>query len=58
MMRVGRIELPSLAWEASILPLNHTRFYLWTWGESDPRLVHAMDACYHYTTGPSFNFIV
>ena len=24
-MRVGRIELPSYAWEAHVLPLNHTR---------------------------------
>ena len=24
----------------------------WTWGESDPRLIHAMDPYYHYTTGP------
>ena len=24
-VRVGRIELPSVAWEATILPLNHTR---------------------------------
>ncbi len=24
-VRVGRIELPSHAWEARVLPLNHTR---------------------------------
>ncbi len=29
LVRVGRIELPSTAWEAVILPLNHTREYLY-----------------------------
>lgn len=27
-VRVGRIELPSSAWKADILPLNHTRYTL------------------------------
>ncbi len=27
LVRVGRIELPSVAWEATILPLNDTRKY-------------------------------
>jgi hypothetical protein len=27
---------------------------LWTYGESNPDLVHAMDAFYRYTIGPSF----
>ena len=27
--------------------------YLWTYGESNPDLVHAMDAFYRYTIGPS-----
>ena len=26
---------------------------MWTRGESNPRLIHAMDVCYRYTTGPS-----
>ena len=25
---------------------------MWTHGESNPGLIHAMDACYHYTMGP------
>ena len=25
---------------------------MWTRGESNPRLIHAMDVCYRYTTGP------
>jgi hypothetical protein len=28
------------------------RFMLWTYGESNPDLVHAMDAFYRYTIGP------
>lgn len=27
--------------------------FLWTYGESNPDLVHAMDAFYRYTIGPS-----
>ena len=27
-VRVGRIELPSQAWEACVMPLDHTRFCL------------------------------
>ena len=30
--------------------------FLWTHGESNPGLVHAMDVCYHYTMGPIFQF--
>ena len=26
--------------------------FLWTRGDLNPGLIHAMDACYHYTTGP------
>ncbi len=29
-------------------------FSLWTYGESDPELVHAMDVYYRYTIGPNF----
>ena len=25
---------------------------MWTRGESNPELIHAMDVCYRYTTGP------
>jgi hypothetical protein len=25
-VRVGRIELPNRAWQARVIPLNHTRF--------------------------------
>ena len=28
---------------------------MWTRGESNPELIHAMDTCCHYTTGPYFN---
>ena len=27
---------------------------MWTYGESHPGLVHAMDACYCYTIGPNY----
>gem|GEM_PF-4230811 len=33
------------------------RFHWWTRGESDPLLLHAMQACYRYTTGPSITII-
>ncbi len=31
---------------------NLKNFSWWTRGELNPGLVHAMDACYRYTTGP------
>ncbi len=41
-VRVGRIELPTPAWEAEVLPLNYTRIfqlYTFTFDESNPRII-------------------
>ena len=38
MERVRRIELPTTAWKAVVLPLNYTRIYKWwVWTESNRR---------------------
>ncbi len=34
-----------------VSPLVHL-VHLWTHGESNPELIHAMDACYRYTMSP------
>ena len=36
---------------------SSTNLKWWTYGESHPGLVHAMDACYCYTIGPLMKVI-
>lgn len=48
-MRAGRIELPSTAWKAVILPLNHARDIPSEYPESNRSRIHPMDVYYHYT---------
>ncbi len=31
-------------------------FFWWTHGESNSKLIHAMDAYYHYTMGPELEY--
>ena len=38
--------------EAMQIPDKTDNLIWWTYGDSNPGLVHAMDACYHYTIGP------
>lgn len=39
--------------EAPGCKARHVNKSLWTYGESNPALIHAMDAYYRYTIGPS-----
>lgn len=39
-------------WLALEIHAGETSEAKWTRGESNPLLIHAMDACYRYTTGP------
>lgn len=50
------VSTPSRAKGGLLLNTKKEREFLralfWTRRESNPRLIHAMDSCYHYTTGP------
>ena len=45
-------NMPPPSTKAQNLPQGRYSCLLWTHGESDPALVHAMDALYHLTMGP------